>query len=503
MSIKKSMRLFGIPYQFTSAVDPRIKGVSSMVGNKYMENIITEAPICTFIPGEPKYLPSENNVDSKVNTTAALLENVTGFNSLTNAASNAVKIIDTEEGSDGAVTDKKIWDDYRLYDFKRNYVEYMKYVNVLCRAGATFLELNDKIDGVPFQQYDWKNYRQTAESYQSAVGKVTNAAANAVKNAVSKGIKKLSGNEFLMDTNNSEDDVEETENLLTNYNYVQFYIDSSVNCDDSMTNATSESQLKSMFDSGSNLLKDIAFMMNSGGMDSSTLDEFANASVDALNSGLQTVAGNGNTITTALTRVINLSGSIIKGDNIIMPDIYQSSSYSKTYNITVHLKTPYGTKLGYYMDIFVPMMHLIALGLPRQASSNTYSSPFLVKAYVDGIFSCNLGIVTSISISRAGDTFSADGLPNEVDVSLSLQDLYSDLSMSSSANPLLFVNNSSLIEYIATNCGMSLTTPTLSKKFNLFIDAFKGAFNDIGGNLSAGITQYIDNEIIKFTSLTG
>lgn len=252
----------------------------------------------------------------------------------------------------------------------------MKYVNVLCRAGATFLELNDKIDGVPFQQYDWKNYRQTAESYQSAAGKVTNAAANAVKNAVSKGIKKLSGNEFLMDTNNSEDDVEETENLLTNYNYVQFYIDSSVNCDDSMSNATSESQLKSMFDSGSNLLKDIAFMMNSGGMDSNTLDEFANASVDALNSGLQTVAGNGNTITTALTRVINLSGSIIKGDNIIMPDIYQSSSYSKTYNITVHLKTPYGTKLGYYMDIFVPMMHLIALGLPRQASSNTYSSPF-------------------------------------------------------------------------------------------------------------------------------
>lgn len=139
------MRLFGIPYQFTSAVDPRIKGVSSMVGNKYMENVITEAPICTFIPGEPKYLPSENNVDSKVNTTAALLENVTGFNSLTNAASNAVKIIDTEEGSDGAVTDKKIWDDYRLYDFKRNYVEYMKYVNVLCRAGATFLELMIKL----------------------------------------------------------------------------------------------------------------------------------------------------------------------------------------------------------------------------------------------------------------------------------------------------------------------------------------------------------------------
>ena len=48
------MRLFGIPYQFTSAVDPRIKGVSTMVGNKYKENINKEAPICTFIQGEPK-----------------------------------------------------------------------------------------------------------------------------------------------------------------------------------------------------------------------------------------------------------------------------------------------------------------------------------------------------------------------------------------------------------------------------------------------------------------
>ena len=28
-------------------------------------------------------------------------------------------------------------------------------------------------------------------------------------------------------------------------------------------------------------------------------------------------------------------------------------------------------------------MHLLALGIPRQSSANTYSAPFLVKAYVE------------------------------------------------------------------------------------------------------------------------
>ena len=38
-----SMRLFGVPYQFTPLVDPRVTGISSEVGKNFTENILLEA----------------------------------------------------------------------------------------------------------------------------------------------------------------------------------------------------------------------------------------------------------------------------------------------------------------------------------------------------------------------------------------------------------------------------------------------------------------------------
>ena len=69
-----TMNLFGIPYQFPAAVDPRVSNISSTIGKKYTENIMLEAPICTIIPGEPTYLPGKSttkkitSASSSVNT---------------------------------------------------------------------------------------------------------------------------------------------------------------------------------------------------------------------------------------------------------------------------------------------------------------------------------------------------------------------------------------------------------------------------------------------------
>ena len=492
--VKKSMRLFGLPYQFTKAVDPRINNISKTVGNTYMKNIMLEAPVCTLIPGVPNYLPADKSTDKKVSTSALLLEAAAngGFKSVTNLLGGAKS------------------EQFRLYDFKRSYNEYMKYVNVLCRAGATFLELNTKIDGTNLQQYDWRNYRQTSTSYSSMVGRISKSAANSIKKKATQGVnnvsKAVTGKSFLYETDTMTDqEQEEIEDKLANYNFVQFYIDPDVSCTEDISNNTSESQLKSMFDSGSNFLKEIAFMANSGGIDTDALKEFTESSMDSLRSGIQSVLGtNGITgqVSSVLSRIINLGSEVVKGNNVIMPDIYQNSNYSKSYSITVHLKTPYGTKLGYYMDVFVPMMHLLALALPSQESANTYGSPFLVKAYVEGVFTCNMGIVSSIQINKLSDGWSVDGLPSEVDVTLNIVDLYSDLTMNKQSDPILFVNNSSLIEYLATNCGLSIVAPNLEAKTKLTVNTITNAFKDIPSNVTSGIIEAIDNEISKFTGLT-
>ena len=177
-----------------------------------------------------------------------------------------------------------------------------------------------------------------------------------------------------------------------------------------------------------------------------------------------------------------------------------SSSYQKNYSITVDLRAPDGNKLSYYLNILVPLFHIMCLAIPKQGTANTYSAPFLVRCYYPGVFSCNLGIVESIQIDRPGnDTWTIDNLPNEMKVTINIKDLYSDMAMSPRGDVALFLSNSSLIEYIATNCGVNLVTPQLRKRVELILTAVKQAFSfeenlDVVSNkIWSGLDNLIDS----------
>lgn len=485
--VKLSMNLFGIPHQFTPEVDPRNKEISSTLGKKFIENIILEAPVATIIPGKPKYLPNES-VNNKISISQVLLEGASGsFDGL-----NQLK-------ADGVL------DEMRLYDFETDYSTYIKYVNVLCRGGAAFLDINDTImvgsKEYSFHKFNWENYKWSSDALYGKTAGTNKTALNNLKNGTSGNTKDT---EFQMDTTDSYDAT--IENILTSYQYVQFYVDpDSVAAGDSLSNATSESMMKGMFDSGQNTMKDLAFMANSGGIDTAGFQQFSEDSLSALSAGIQQILGNNNTIVGgaggALARVFNLAGDVVKGNNVIIPNIYNSSDYSRTMSLTVHLRSPYGTKLGYFLNIYVPMMHLLALALPKQASANTYASPFLVKAFVEGMWTCNLGIVRSISINKNTESLSTDGLPMEVDVTLDIEDLYSDLTMTPSDAPIRFIHNTSLIEFLATNCGMSLTKPNYQTKYEFIIDSILAKFGDIDDSIKNEILERIFRLTSKFTSL--
>ena len=117
------------------------------------------------------------------------------------------------------------------------------------------------------------------------------------------------------------------------------------------------------------------------------------------------------------------------------------------------------------------------------------------------MWTINLGIVTDISISKDTETLSVDGLPMSVDVTLNIRDLYSDLSISPANKPRLFINNSSLIEYLATTCGMSLTKPNLETKYKMILDTMISSFTDIPTNVKSSIDETINNFISQHLSL--
>lgn len=558
--ISKNMRIFGLPYQFTDKVDPRFDDISSTVGRKYLRNILFAAPVVTIIPGLPSYLPSAKDKQSTSNFLLSMGSD--NFSPILNAGVN--EALGLEDG-----------ETFRYYDFKPAYTEYMTYVNILCRTLATFLDIRQTIDGVAFQEYDWRAYNrsgvyssvlynaagqassvasQVGDMVSNVVGSVKNnlytwavstveaptlTSSNSVKTDDSGNIKKDSnGNPIMVgdvetigvesktDENGNrvvstkvkqnfgkydmvyqtttEDPEEETLNdIFQTRNYVQFYIDpEGSGSSDNFSNETSPSQLKSAFEKGQSTFKEIAFLTNSGGLSSGSVAQSVSSFTDDMTNQLAN-AFSGNSLTDFISRFITVGKSIVKGANVIMPDIYQSSSHPTQYTLTVRLKNIYGTKFGFFMNIGVPLMHLLALAIPKQATANTYGSPFLIKASIEGMWATNLAIVNDLSFNKTvnAEGWTADGLPNEVDVTMTVTDLYSDLSMSSQTNPSLFVNNTSLLEFLANTCGLSLVNPSLQKKYEMATNTFKNAFKDIPKNVFASTAEDIDSWIFKRFSM--
>ena len=496
--LKASTRMFGMPFQYANFIDCRINNVSPTLGRKYIENIVLPAPILTIIPGKPVYLPGAKN---KRNTAHALVSAANGnFGEL------------AALGKDLGI------ENLRWFDFQQTYNEYMMYVNALCRVGACFLEIGDaQFNGTKLSAYNWKNYRYTEESYKSTFtgliksgGAVGKSMLDSLKSLGGKALTKLKNVLSIGDNETSNgilfnDEEEDTEglldtldSLLANMNFVQFYIDPSASSfNDSNSNSTSSSKLEGLFDKGSDMLKELAFIANAGGVDAASLQEFGDKSLDALTDNI--LKGNSG-VTAFMQRITSGLSTVVKGENMIIPEIYQRSDYTKSYSITIRLVSPCNDKLSYYINVFVPLMHLLALAIPKQGTANTYAAPFIIKGYLPGVFSCNLGIIESLAIDKSNTT-TVDGLATEVKVTINIKDLYSDLMMTPSNKPLLLLSNTSLIDYIAVNCGLDLVMPQMSKKLDYIMNAVKTAFTDIPDNLVSQMTEKIDNVVSAWTHL--
>lgn len=500
--LKYNMRLFGLPYQFTPYCDYRTYSTSnknkiSLVGRKFLENVMLEAPVVTIIPGQPLYLPSAKN---KQSVSQGLLS----------AANGNLSVLFQALSNEGNINEK-----LRYYDFKQDYYTYMKYVNIMCQVAAAFLDLEDRdIDGIPLTAYDWKNYRWNNSAYKTSVANITAAAGdgfvdglkalgsravNAIDNLLHSETQDKKVNAFV-DTGDKSF-MESLEDVLTQVNFVQFYVDSSSGASETASNRTTQSKLQGIFDSADEFLKEISFIVNSGGTDLEKFGQYAAEGGAAMLQSLNNSFSQGGGITGFFDRFLSSAKNVLVGETMIFPEIYQRSDFEKSYNIIVNLNAVYGNKMSYYIDLLVPLFHMLCLAIPKQTTANTHGSPFLIKAYYPGSFSCNLGIVSSITIDKSGGSYTADGLPTSIKVTLSIVDLYSDLSMTPTGDVILFLANSSLIEYIATSCGVNLTTPQLINRAKYFTTVIKSAINSVPEEIAMTLFGGLEDVIAGLTGV--
>lgn len=455
-----STRLFGCPFQFTKTVDFRLNSLVDL-GRMYMQNIIAESPIVYFVPGKPNYLAELSDAERKSLTTFFAGRSL-------------------EEGDSATLLNDILGGkDVRYFDFVSDYAEYMRYVNLLCRMAAIYIGIGDeKVNGtdIPYKYYDWTFYK-----YKNDYKEETNTKKKSIFDWVGQ-----SSNELI-------------ENLFGKYKYVQFYVEPNTSFIESASNNTTQSKIAGMFDTVEGLMKEISFFTQAAAL--KYTDEvrlLAMSGMEDINDILFK-----NTGENLFSRILGVAPNVLNGSNILFPELWGDSSYNKSYNVTINLVSPYGDKESIYLNVIVPLMHLLALCLPKQTTANTFASPFLVKVFAKGWFSCEMGIIDSISIDKAGsgDSWSVHGLANEMKVTLGIRDLYSNLMITNATRPDLFFQNNGLIDFLAVTCGVDITKPNFLLKLETIYSVFFGKALDLPKNMYNEMIQAIRRQIEPLISI--
>lgn len=129
------------------------------------------------------------------------------------------------------------------------------------------------------------------------------------------------------------------------------------------------------------------------------------------------------------------------GNRVVMPKVWDDSSYSATYSFKVRLYNPNPASQKLHRScILNPLFLLQALALPNgdEDGNLTYEAPLYVQARSEGLFEMRLGMVTSLNIVKGGDenAIAFNGRPSYVDVTLQLSPLYDKKMISDNGDNL-------------------------------------------------------------------
>lgn len=457
LRVKDLRGILGMPHQFLPIADPRIDnkidaGDDGAFGRVYSEKIIKQIPLLLMTPGSPTFLAGYTSEQKNI-TLNALFGNPT-------------------ESLDSIFNDGSIG---KYYSLKFSYTEYFHYVNAMLRSAAFFLELDtETIDRKELGTYNWLY-----------------TTSNITGDVISE--------------DDSEDGVFSHEGLgsfLGPYaGCVAFYADAGTTVDDSFGNSTTESQLASGLNTLSDTGREINFLVgNVGGMAGLSLTELTGQ--NELDQNIQTIQdkvsgfiGVGN----VLSNILGKASTILAGGRLVFPEIWSDSSFSRSYSCSMKLVSPSGDKLSVFLNILVPIYHLLAFTLPREATNQAYFSPFLVRAYYKGLFNVDMGIIPGLTITKGDEgEWTVDGIPTVANVSFEIKDLYDGMYMSKQqlSNQYGIMSNTQELDYIANSCGINVNDQEIARTAKMFAAlGFSSITDKITIGIFGEISQYFNQKV--------
>ena len=429
--------IYGIPYQFMNTVDRRLSKDSDF-GRKYTEKIISRMPLLFLTPGKQSFMTEFSKKDKK---------NVLN------------KLVDISFGkNNNTVVDDILSRSGRYYTFEFAYKEYFEYVNPMCNMTAKLMGLgNRKVTiGDETQKlglFDWsKVLNSSFKSYFSA-----------------------------------------SENIV-------FYVNSNTSISESFSNDTRESSLVSTVNGMSEAAKEVQYLL--GMTTSAELSAAASGEWESITSSINTVIdkylkGGG-----VLHGLVDSSRTVLSGGKLLFPEMWSDSDFSRSYDVDIKLRSPDRDPLSLYLNIIVPYIHLLAMTAPRQLNNpNGYGAPFLVRAFYKGLFNVDMGIITSLSVSKGKEgSWSDDGVPTEMDISMTIKDLYTSMFISNNRDIGKMINNTALMDYLSNLVGLNLAKPEITRQLEVYGMLIGAKAVQYPHKIWTGFEQDISNMLQKLYS---
>jgi hypothetical protein len=215
----------------------------------------------------------------------------------------------------------------------------------------------------------------------------------------------------------------------------KFYVSKNANLSESISNSFSESAIASSAKTISDISKEAMFLLGKNGTDITSTDlntiwginsegGFGKTLSDSISSAKKLI--NGADSSGVATEIFDDMRAAINGVNMVYPEIWKDSSFSRNFSVSFKFVSPYGTPQAIFEYVYLPFLILFTLAAPRQVGINGVTSPFLCKVDVPGYFTSDLAVITSIDWTKGGDDqlYNKDGLPLAMNVSVTFKDLY-------------------------------------------------------------------------------
>ena len=179
-----------------------------------------------------------------------------------------------------------------------------------------------------------------------------------------------------------------------------------------------------------------------------------------------------------------------KGSMSYYAKIWQDSQPERSYSMSFKFRTAYGNKWDIYRNVFFPFLLLHTAAMPKQDGRFSYQEPFLVKIDFPGWFRVNCGVITNLSWVKGGDSqsWSVDGLPLEMTVTMAVEDLY-PIELASE-NVTVLEYNWGLMSFLENMAGLTYTDVVALNPYKSKYTNMKNAMALQDGSIGSKLKQY-------------